>query len=231
MKNNNNSLGKALKIIAKDRERTNIMRKYEQKAIAYFVQHVPSCISSNMLTGLGLGGNLIVALGFILGAFISPYFLLIGIVGCMINWFGDSLDGRLAYYRAKPRKWYGFCLDIMIDWIGIISIGVGFILYLEPEWKLIGYAFIVMYGCEMIIALLRYKITNNYSIDSGLLGPTEVRIVISLVLILETIFIGSFLYFAIGATAILLVSNIRDAFKLLRYADLRDRKENEELNK
>ncbi|MFA6201109.1 MAG: CDP-alcohol phosphatidyltransferase family protein [Bacteroidales bacterium] len=228
MKKDNNSLDKILKIIAKDRERTNIMRKSEQKAIAYLVQHIPSFINSNNLTGIGLFGNLIVVLGFILGAFINTNYLLLGIVGCAINWFGDSLDGRLAYYRGKPRKWYGFCLDITIDWIGIISIGVGFILYLEPQWRLIGYIFIVMYGGEMITTLLRYKITNNYSIDSGILGPTEVRIIISIVLIIETIFTGSILYFAIGASAILLISNIRDVRLLLKLADTRDKKENKE---
>lgn len=223
MKKDKDLLDNVLKVIAKDRERTNITRKYEQKAIAFLVQCIPPFISSNMLSAIGLFGNLIVGFSFVLGAFISPNFLLLGIAGCFINWFGDSLDGRLAYYRSKPRKWYGFCLDIMIDWIGIISIGVGFILYLEPQWRLIGYAFIVMYCFEIIIALLRYKITNQYSIDSGLLGPTEVRLVIVLVLIIEVIFHGSFLYFSIAATIILLISNIKDALKLLKCADEGDK--------
>jgi hypothetical protein len=39
------------------------------------------------------------------------------------------MDGRLAYYRNRPKKLYGFTLDITIDWIGIILIGVGFIVY------------------------------------------------------------------------------------------------------
>ena len=115
MKENHIPLDQALKIISKDRERTNIMRKYEQKAIAYLVQCVPSFINSDMLTGIGLAGNLILGLSFILGAFYSPYFLLLGIFGSILNWYGDSLDGRLAYYRKKARKWYGFCLDMTTD--------------------------------------------------------------------------------------------------------------------
>ncbi len=115
MKENYMPLDEALKVISKDRERTNIMRKYEQKTIAYLVQYVPSFISSNMLTGIGLVGNLILGLSFVLGAYYSPYFLLIGIFGSIVNWYGDSLDGRLAYFRKKSRKWYGFCLDITID--------------------------------------------------------------------------------------------------------------------
>ncbi|MCK9163018.1 MAG: CDP-alcohol phosphatidyltransferase [Bacteroidales bacterium] len=231
MKEISKPLNEVLKIISKDRDRTNIMRKYEQKTIAYLVQYVPSFISSDMLTGIGLAGNLILGLSFILGHYFNPYFLLFGILGSIINWYGDSLDGRLAYYRKKARKWYGFCLDITIDWIGITAIGIGFIIYLGDQWSLIGYGFIVMYALEMIITLLRYKITNKYSIDSDLLGPTEVRIVICLVLILEVIFNGSFLYFAIISTLILLISNIKDISNLLKLADLRDKQEHEESNK
>lgn len=231
MKENNKTFDQALKVIAKDRERTNIMRKYEQNTIAYLVQHVPSFISSDMLTAIGLSGNLILGLSFILGVFYSPYFLLIGIFGSIINWYGDSLDGRLAYYRKTPRKWYGFCLDMVVDWIGITAIGVGFIVYLGPQWGLIGYGFIAMYALEMIITLLRYKIINKYSIDSGLLGPTEVRIVICLVLIIEVIFNGTFVYFAALSTLILLISNIKDIISLLKLADLRDKQEHEEANK
>ncbi|MDD4829846.1 hypothetical protein SDC9_93032 [bioreactor metagenome] len=230
MKENNKTFDQALKIIAKDRERTNIMRKYEQNTIAYLVQHVPSFISSDILTGIGLSGNLILGLSFILGTFYSPYFLLIGIFGSIINWYGDSLDGRLAYYRKTPRKWYGFCLDMTVDWIGITVIGIGFIIYLGPQWVLIGYGFIVMYALEMIITLLRYKIINKYSIDSGLLGPTEVRIVICLVLVIEVIFNGTFVYFAALSTLILLISNIKDIISLLKLADLRDKQEHEEAN-
>lgn len=231
MKENHITLDEALKIISKDRDRTNIMRKYEQKTIAYLVRYVPSFISSNMLTGIGLAGNVILGLSFVLAAYYSPYFLLIGIFGSIVNWYGDSLDGRLAYYRKKARKWYGFCLDITIDLIGITAIGVGFIIYLGKEWGLIGYGFIVMYAMAMVIALLRYKVTNKYSIDSGLLGPTEVRIVICLALVLEVIFNGTFLYFAIISTLVLLFSNIKDVMNLLKLANIRDNQENEDTNK
>ncbi|MDD4684312.1 MAG: CDP-alcohol phosphatidyltransferase [Bacteroidales bacterium] len=231
MKKDNNSLNEALNAISKGRERTNIMKKYEQKTIAFLVQYVPSFISSDMLTAIGLVGNLILGLSFILGAFLSPYFLLLGIIGSFINWYGDSLDGRLAYYRNTPRKWYGFSLDIIIDWIGITVVGAGFMIYLGPKFSLIGYAFIVMYALEIIIALLRYKTNDKYSIDSGLLGPTEVRLVICLVLVLEVLFSGSFLYFAILSSFVLFISNIKEISSLLKLADLRDKQENENNNK
>ena len=97
--------------------------------------------------------------------------------------------------------------------------------YLETQWLVVGYAFIVMYNLEMVIALLRYKITNQYSIDSGFLGPTEVRIAICIALIIEVLFNGLFLYFAILSTLILFIANIKDILQIIKLADLRDKEE------
>jgi phosphatidylglycerophosphate synthase len=211
--------------ITQDRQRTNILRVYEQKTLAYLVQHVPSWINSDALTLIGLMGSVGVAVSFMLAAYASKYFLLFGILGFFINWLGDSLDGRLAYYRNKPRKWYGFSLDYCTDWIAIVFIGVGYIVYVGNHWELWGFVFVILYGWSMMIALLRYKITNVYTIDSGLLGPTEVRIVISLILTLEVVVKGSIAYSTITACAILCIFNVVDFIKLLKIADQKDKEE------
>ena len=103
------------KAISQDRKRTNILRDGELALIAYLVERMPRWVTSNMLTGLGLVGNLSVAFVMLLAAlYHDSTWLLLTPVGFAINWFGDSLDGRLAYYRNRPRKWFGFCLDIVI---------------------------------------------------------------------------------------------------------------------
>ncbi len=218
---------KAESLIAQGRVRTNILHSVEQKSIAYLVQKIPAWMSSDMLTAIGFVGSIIVFLSFVLGAFISRYFLLLGILGFMVSWFGDSLDGRIAYYRNKPRKWYGFSLDITVDWLGIILMGGGFIVYAPSYWKIIGFLFVVLYGWEMITALLRYKVTEQYSIDSGSFGPTEVRILISFMLILEVIVKDSILYTSSFACLILLIMNFLETGKILKFADERDKKEKE----
>ena len=223
MKDNTSSI---LQTISEGRERTNILRKYEQNTIAFLVQRIPSWISSDMLTGIGLFGNLLVAMSFILATYFNKYYLLIGVLGFMISWFGDSLDGRIAYFRKKARKWYGFTLDITTDWIGIIFIGLGFMVYVESEFIWLGYAFIVLYGWEMLTAAIRYKITGKYSIDSGLMGPTEARIIISILLILEVLITGSIIYIGIITNIGLLVSNIINFTNLLKQADQRDKIKN-----
>jgi phosphatidylglycerophosphate synthase len=178
-----------------------------------------------MLTGVGIFGNFIVFLSFFLAAYFHKFYLLIGVAGFLISWFGDSLDGRIAYYRNKARKWYGFALDLTTDWIGTILIGLGFILYVDQKFIWIGYTFIVLYGWELLTTVLRYKITGKYSIDSGPFGPTEVRIIISAILIAEVLSSGFINYFGIIADAALLISNILSFKKLLKQADTLDLKE------
>jgi len=168
----------------------------------------------------------IVFLSFILAELFDTRFLLIGVIGFAISWFGDSLDGRIAYYRKKPRKWYGFMLDLVTDWLGIVLIGLGFVIYADRFLKLLGYAFIVLYGLEIIIALLRYKISGSYSIDAGKLSPTETRILISLFLVIEVIFPGSIVYLTAIADIILAISNISEFKKLAKIANERDEEEN-----
>ncbi|MDD3788507.1 MAG: CDP-alcohol phosphatidyltransferase [Petrimonas sp.] len=225
MENSKQKMAKTLKLISKDRQRTNILREWEQKTIAYLVQRIPSWISSDGLTAIGFSGNFMVAASFALATYFSRYWLLLSILGFMISWFGDSLDGRLAYYRNKPRKWYGFSLDITVDWIGTILIGLGFMIYIQGAWQVLGFIFVVLYGWEMITAQLRYKVGGQYSIDSGIFGPTEVRILIASIMVLEAFVPGSIIYMAIIAGVFLLYSNVKEARNLLKMADQRDKDE------
>lgn len=223
------STRESLRLITGDRDRTNILKKWEQQAIGYLVQRIPSWISSDGLTFIGFMGSVLTCASFVMAAYWHVELLLLGVLGFAISWFGDSLDGRLAYYRKKERKNYGFALDITADWLGIILMGVGFIVYMDGWYELLGFAFVVLYGWEMITALLRYQISGKYSIDNGILGPTEVRIIISLILVVEVLVNGSILYASILACIILFVANIIDTRKLLKIAnevDIRQKEEN-----
>lgn len=225
MKNKKKEWAKSLRLITADRQRTNILREWEQKTIAYLVQKVPSWISSDGLTAIGFFGNMMVASSFVLAFYFGRYWLLLSLLGFVINWLGDSLDGRLAYYRNRPRKWYGFSLDVTVDWIGTILIGTGYIIYAEGLWKFAGFFFVVLYGWEMITSQIRYKIGGKYSIDSGIFGPTEVRIIVALILILEVIFPSSIHYLATFACLLLVISNFIETRNLLMLADERDKED------
>lgn len=217
------------KIITSDRIRTNLLKNAETKALAYLVQVVPRWISSDMLTFIGFLGSLTIFVSFLLATYIDRWYLLLGIIGFAINWFGDSLDGRIAFYRNKIRKWYGFTLDLTTDWINIIIMGVGFMIYTEGIWEYMGFGFVVLYGWAMINTLVRYKISSDYVIDSGIAGPTEVRILISAVFIAEVFFEGFINYFSAFICILLFLVNLHQMSRLLKIADLKDKSEKKDL--
>lgn len=209
-----------------DRRRTNILKKAEQATIVFLLPKVPKFISPNVLTLIGTLGSALVFLAFVLGTYLAKWYLLLGIIGLVINWLGDSLDGRLAYYRNIPRRWYGFVLDIIADWIGIVFIGFGYYIYANNNTQIVAFAFVALYGWSIIISQLRYKITNEYSIDSGFVGPTELRFIIALILIAEVLFHGSITYLAGLISIVLFVINSIDSLKLLKLGDLKDKNQN-----
>lgn len=213
------------KRVFSDRKRTNILSGTEEKTIFYLVKKVPNFITSNMLTGIGIAGSIIVLIGFILANYVDRNYLLLGVLGLAINWLGDSLDGRVAYYRNLPRKWFGFSLDIIMDWIGTVLIGLGYLVYTENEYELVAFIFVVLYGWAMIISQLRYKITDKYIIDSGLFGPTEVRILIALILVMEVIFPDSIKIAGVLMCVALFIIDIIDTNKLLKLGNIRDQSE------
>ncbi|HIY76206.1 MAG TPA: CDP-alcohol phosphatidyltransferase family protein [Candidatus Sphingobacterium stercorigallinarum] len=216
---------KVNKKLFQDRKRTNILSEPEQKLISYLVPKVPNWISSDGLTAIGLLGAFIVLGSFLLAEYIHVSYLLLAVFGFFVQWFGDSLDGRIAYYRNKSRKWYGFALDIVMDWVSTVLIGLGYVFYAVGDAKYLGFALVALYGWAMIISQLRYRITDKYTIDAGLLGPTEIRVIICLVLVLEVILPGSIDYSVLMICIALLFVNFVDTKKLLDLGDIRDAEE------
>jgi len=210
------------KKLFQDRKRTNILSVPEQKFISYLVPRIPSWISSDGLTAIGFVGSVLILGSFLLAEYVAPWLLLFGILGFFVQWFGDSLDGRIAFYRDKSRKWYGFALDIIMDWVSVVMIGLGYVFYAPGDFKYSGFVLVALYGWAMIISQLRYKITDKYTIDAGLLGPTEIRVIISLVFLLEVIVPGSINYAVMLICGALFFINLGDTKKLLRLGDERD---------
>jgi hypothetical protein len=206
-----------------DRDRTNLLKNSESRAITYLCERMPEWVKPDMLTAVGFLGSVVVFLGLWLGTF-GKIFLLLSIIGLAVQWFGDSLDGRLAYYRNTPRKWYGWALDINTDWVSTCIIGLGFFIYL-PHFKIVSFVFVVAYGGSMIVSLLRYKITGKYQIDSFFLGPTELRILIALVLFIEIFREDTLLQFGLFGALLLIFFNLLESLKVLKLGNERDRQE------
>ena len=207
-----------------DRKRTNILKGLEQPTLIFLCKLMPKFVTPDMLTAIGMLGTAFVLLGFLL-ARQNKIFLALAIFGFAINWFGDSLDGRIAYFRDTPRKWYGFALDSIMDWLSLVFMGLGYYFYIQDDYKILVFSFCCAYGWSTIIVHIRYKITNIYTIDTGILGPTETRVIICLVILAEMIWGGSMKIFSIVVNVILIGTNIIDTVKLIKLGDLRDQEE------
>lgn len=215
--------------IASERKRTNLLSFIEQPVIAYLCNIMPAWVTPNMLTAFGMTSNIFVFAAFFLGRENSLY-LGLAVLGFAINWFGDSLDGRLAYFRNIPRKWYGFALDMCMDWISTLIMGLGFYYFLPEAQKLIAVLFIAVYSWTMILALMRYTITGTYSIDNGLVGPTEFRIGLCLVLTAAMFFPQIIPWVAGGVVGIVTLVNVFWFKEILGLGDARDEQERQQRN-
>jgi phosphatidylglycerophosphate synthase len=209
--------------IQSERQRQNGLMKVEARVIAWLCARMPDWVTPNRLTTFGLMGAGVILTSLLLGKE-NRWWLLGGIIGLAIHWLGDSLDGRLAYYRRRPRKWFGFVLDVLADWASLCTVSMGFVLYL-PRYEFLPILFMAIYGSGMLIATLRYKITNCYRIDSGKFGPTEMRLVVAGILLVEIALPQSVILFGGVATLMMLISDVVELRKLLRTADRRDRAE------
>lgn len=206
-----------------DRSRTNLLRDIEQPTLLILCRAMPKFLTPDLLTVIGMIGTLIIFAAFYFASIThNKIFLLWAVLGFAINWFGDSLDGRIAYYRNIPRKWYGFALDCVMDWISLIFMSAGFFFYIDDYYKFFVFLFACNYGWVVLVAQLKYKITDKYSIDPGPIGPTEVRILLCLVIIAEWYFGNVLIYFSIFSNILFLVINVVDTFKLLKLGNEKD---------
>jgi len=209
--------------INSSRKRTNILKNVESKTITFLCKMMPNWVTSDMLTAIGFLGSIIVAIGLVMAKSEKPW-LIVSVLGFAIQWFGDSLDGRLAYYRNTPRKWYGWALDISVDWVSIGIIGFGFYYFFDLN-NFVAFLFIFTYGWSMINSLLKYKITNKYTIDTNLMGPTELRIIICIFILLEYFVDDILMIFGAVGSIILALINISDLVAILKEGNKLDDKE------
>lgn len=213
----------------KNRKRTNILHQPEFVVIEYLCKILPLWMTPNFLTGIGFAGSIICFVGILL-AIENKHFMILSVIGLAVQWFGDSLDGRIAYYRNSPRKWYGWVLDMNLDWISTALIAISLYYYL-PANKFIAVFFLSGYGLTYILAIMRYKITDIYLIDAdGLLGPTELRIVTSLALLGEIFIPNCLFFFGVIASIIIYFMDFFEFRKILKLADQRDKRELSEKN-
>ena len=109
------AMSETKKTISQDRKRTNILHSQELAFIAYLVERMPRWVTSNMLTALGLTGNLLVAVLMCLSSIQGAWLLLltplafwqIGILSqeaTQVVWLLSGYHGRLDRDRSHRLR-------------------------------------------------------------------------------------------------------------------------------
>ena len=166
------------------RIQTSVLNGVEKKVLVWLAERQPRWMTSDILTGIGVVGAVVVALGY----FLSNYrieWLWLASLGFVINWYGDSLDGTLARVRKTQRPIYGFYLDHNIDGVtmAIMCVGAG----LSDMLNLyIAMAVLAVYLLLSISVYINAHLKGEFKLTYAGMGPTEFRLIM---IVVNTLFI------------------------------------------
>src|SRR5271165_5382580 len=84
----------------------SILASLERQVLDAIAARLPEWVSPDRLTVLGVLGGAITGIS-CFATHLDANFLYVAVIGVLLNWFGDSLDGSLARFRSIERKTYG----------------------------------------------------------------------------------------------------------------------------
>ena len=148
----------------------------EARALEWIARRLPRRVMPDHLTALGVLASIGIAAAYVLSNGDKAWLWAASAL-LVVHWLGDSLDGTLARVRKAERPRYGFYLDHLVDAFATAAIGIG--LGLSPYMLLaVGLAIVVAYLILSINTYLETQALGTFSLGYGLIGPTEVRLLL-----------------------------------------------------
>lgn len=150
----------------------------ERPTLHWLAVHSPKWMSPDIYSGIGALGGVLCLVAYILTRF-SPWYLWLATFGLVVHWYGDSMDGTLARYRHIERPIYGFFVDHVLDVVSqvLFFVGLGLTPYISFNVASMGLvAFLLMSA----LVFLRTAALGEFRISYSTLGPTEARVLASL---------------------------------------------------
>ena len=159
-----------------NRENRSVLAVGEQRVIGIILPHIPMRISSDHLTYLGFIGAVLTGVALALCRY-SAAFETLALLGLALNWFGDSLDGSLARYRAVERPRYGFLIDHSIDLVStaFILVGLGISPYLPFDSACFALITYLLFCGFVYVKVAAHGV---HKLDFCGLGATEFRLLV-----------------------------------------------------
>jgi len=152
------------------------LARFEAWALPRMARSLPGWVMPDHLTALGLLASTLIAIAYLLTNRSEGWLWAVNIL-LVVQWFGDSLDGTLARVRRIERPRYGYYLDHLTDAYSTLAIGLG--LGFSPYMVLsVGLAISIGYLLLSINVYLETHVFGEFRLGHGLVGPTEVRILL-----------------------------------------------------
>ena len=158
------------------REHKSFLATAELKVLIPIAARLPHWVTPDKLSAFGVLGAATTAVACV-AAGVNLNFLYIGILGLVINWLGDSLDGTLARLRGIERPAYGFyvdlCSDVASHTMIIFGLGLSPLMHLSTAlMALLGSIVLQFYD------VLQLPISRVHQASHFGFGSTEIRLLI-----------------------------------------------------
>jgi archaetidylinositol phosphate synthase len=158
----------------RSRRNESLLQPLERPILQWLAAHIPSSVTPDQLTAMGIAGSVAVFIGYALSSFDSAFLWLVN-AGVVVNWLGDSLDGTLARFRKIERPQYGFFIDHTTDLLTevMFALGLGLSSYVRFEVACLA---LIAYLVMTVFTFVKTVISGTLQIAFLGIGPTEVRI-------------------------------------------------------
>jgi phosphatidylglycerophosphate synthase len=154
----------------------NLLASSERKLLTWLCARMPRWIKPDGLTAIGMVGALAIFIGYAASTF-HVVWLWLTIVGYVVQWFGDSMDGSLARFRKIERPSYGYFLDHSCDGMAtlLILVGMGLSPFVTLDVALVALAGYLLLS---IHAYLSVRVLGEFKLSYLAAGPTELRLLL-----------------------------------------------------
>ncbi len=137
---------------------------------------MPQYVTPDRLTALGMVGACLIFIGYV-GSNLHTSWLSLAIVGYVVQWFGDSMDGSIARFRRIERPSYGYFIDHSCDGLATLLIlaGIGLSPFVTMDIAMVALAGYLLLS---IHAYLAARVLGEFKLSYLAAGPTELRLML-----------------------------------------------------
>jgi phosphatidylglycerophosphate synthase len=183
------------------------------------VARLPAWVTPNQVSAVGIACTIMCGVAFFLAG-LNRAWLLLAIVGLVLNWVADNVDGTLARTRGMTSE-RGFFLDLFLDGLGTLAIALGlaFASYTVPILILL-FEIVHLFTVVMIFSWILMR----GIFPLGAVGPAEMRVILIALCLLTFFTQGSVLqvggvglgWFDLGAVVMIPLGTVQVALSAIR---------------